>query len=100
LGKGKERGVSRWVGWCNARTDSIDVGRWEIRVSTAEPCSYFTCANGCPLVVSVATDGGGSWDVGGAVGGLCGKIVERCGVEVVFGVTEGGDMKREWTHRR
>lgn len=86
------------TGWRNARTYSIDVGRWEIRVSAAEPCSCFTYANRRSLVASVVTDVGGPWDVGVAVGGVCGEIAERCGVEVVFGVAESRDMKREWTH--
>lgn len=88
------------TGCNNASTDSIDVGRWETRVSAAEPCPCFTHANGRSLVASVVTDEGGTWKVSVAVGGVCREIVERCGVEVVFGVAESRDMKCEWTHGR
>jgi hypothetical protein len=49
--------------------------------------------------VGVVTDVG-TWDAGVAVGGVCGEIVERCGVEVVFRVAESRDVKRKWAHRR
>lgn len=86
------------AGWCNASTDSIDVGRWDIRVSATEPSSCFTSPNVCSLVAGVVTDVGGTWDVGVAVSRVCGEIVERCGVQVIFGVAESRDMKCERTH--
>lgn len=49
--------------------------------------------------MGVVTDVG-TWDVDVAVGRVCGEIIERCGVEVVFGVAESRDMKRKWAHRR
>ena len=61
-----------------------------------KPSSYFAYADRRPLIVSIVVDV--RFSVG--VGGVCGEIVERCSVEIVFGVAESRDMKRKRTHRR